>query len=108
MFEPEEWKTIPENNHYLISNYGRVKNQDTGYIRKLQIKESGGMGDLQIFLKAGGTHVICLVARLVAEAFLEGYDPRYSVVHQDADYSNNHISNLIQDHSWVVRKPVRS
>jgi hypothetical protein len=108
MFEPEEWKTVPENDHYAVSNYGRIKNKDTGYILRPQKKEVGKRGDCHIQLSAGGVKTMCLVARLVAEAFLPEFQSRYSVIHQDGDYTNNHVNNLIQDHRLGPGKPPRN
>jgi hypothetical protein len=110
MFKPEVWKTVSENDFYEVSNYGRVRNKDSGLILKLQKKDhiNGGQHDRQIQLAAGGTKTMCLVARLVAEAFLEGFNPRYSVVHQDNNYDNNHIDNLVQDHHLGRGKPPRN
>jgi hypothetical protein len=96
MFEPEEWKTIPENDRYMISNYGRVLNAETGHIMKLTRRASNE--DFIVRLNKNLTQIGCTVSHLVGAAFLKGYDPQYMMVHQDADLSNNHIDNLIQDH----------
>lgn len=97
MFEPEVWVTVAQNDNYKVSNYGRIKNADTGRMMALRVNKDGH-GGLYVRLNHNAIQVARYVSHIVGAAFLKGYDDRYVMVHQDGDLTNNHIDNLIQDY----------
>lgn len=103
MFKPEEWKTIEEADRYKVSNYGRIRNWDTG--RFLKPLPLGATGDVSVHLfgHIPNQYKAYMIKHLVAQYFLPGYDPGFTVVHLNAIMTDNHISNLIQDHGRVKR-----
>lgn len=94
----EEWKEIEGyEEQYQISNLGRVRNIQTGVIRKTRTINSG----YKIMkLKGRPNRHRELVHRLVAKAFCEGYAPGLEVNHIDGDRLNNRATNL----EWVTTK----
>ena len=86
----EEWKEIKE--HYLVSNFGRVKNK-YGKILKPIKKENGYY---RVYLKSKWYPI----HRLVAEAFIPNPDKLPEINHIDLNKSNNNVNNL----EWCSRK----
>lgn len=97
----EIWEKIPyADNHYEISNYGRVRSFrskngipkiiKSGIIRDFKITRFRSLGKLRTFL----------VHNLVAEIFIPRKDESYdSILHIDGNKKNNHVSNL----KWITR-----
>lgn len=90
----EEWVKIPGCKHdYEISNHGRFVN------RSLKREPTNGYLDVygylrvSLVLKSGKT-ITKKVHRLVAEAFISGFNNELSVNHIDFNKKNNHVSNL--------------
>jgi len=86
----EVWKNYFK--HFSISNFGRVRNDHTGKIRKLT-KNRYGYLRTNITL-AGGTHKEIKVHRAVAELFIPNPNHYSQVNHIDGDKTNNRVSNL--------------
>lgn len=92
----ERWKplNLPTKTSYAISDYGRIKNLNTGEQLGLRI----GFGYFsfeytdQILKKKKST----LVHILVARHWMRQYDPEQDIVHLDFDNFNNHYRNLRQ------------
>jgi len=80
----EEWKKY--NEHFTVSNCGRVKHTKTGNFIKIN---TNGPSDL--VLLEGEERI---VARLVAKLFLPSYGARRNVRHIDGNIHNNCIVNL--------------
>lgn len=81
--------------HYEVDNFGNIFSIKTN--RKLLKLDKNEAGYLQINLTDGHTHKWHKVHRLVAFAFVEGYDEstgRTTVNHIDGNKENNKISNL--------------
>lgn len=107
----EEWKDIKGyEGIYQVSNFGQVKNINTGKILKYGMCKGYGL----VKLYKNGQKTTQRVHRLVAEAFLPQSPNLDQVNHIDGCRSNNHISNLEwtnnalnQKHSFDVlkRKP---
>lgn len=77
---------------YSVSNFGRVRNDTTGKIRKLTFRIYVGVG-----LESSKGRKNCLVHRLVAIHFIPNPDNLPEVNHIDGNKENNHVSNL----EWV-------
>lgn len=89
--DAERWRDIPRFPRYEVSNYGAVRNKETG--RKLRVNYSRP-STAHVALSKNNTQEYFVVARLVAEAFLDDYDPELCVFHKDKDAHNNVWFNL--------------
>lgn len=89
----EVWKnvSIPNYEHFLVSNLGRVRNSKTGNFITIG---DNGRGYCNCRLKANGISKTVYVHRLVAEAFLPNWDPKLQVNHIDKNKKNNRADNL--------------
>lgn len=106
MFEPEEWKTVEEADRYKVSSYGNIRNWETGrYLKPLPILSTPDVC-VHLFGSVPGISKPYMIKHLVAQYFMPDYNPGFTVVHLDANYRNNHISNLIQDHGKVKRRRI--
>lgn len=86
----EQWKNvIGAEEHYQISNLGRVKNKHTGDI--LKPSRSGAYRHIELKY---GVNKHCLIHRLVAEAFIPNPFNFRCVNHKDEDKENNRADNL--------------
>ena len=85
------WKEYPENNKYLVSNTGEVKNK---------------MGRIMMGGKQNGYRTVNmrgmnrLIHRMVAQTYLPNPDNKSFVNHKDTNILNNHLENL----EWVTPK----
>ncbi|MBR9845403.1 MAG: HNH endonuclease [Algicola sp.] len=100
----EEWKVIEfddgiaENEHFKISNYGRILNckGDT----ETEVKKSYINGYQNLPLKQkNGKSTSRYVHKLVAEHFLKRNDGIY-VIHLNYDKTDNHVDNL----KWATKR----
>lgn len=100
----EEWKDIEGfEGLYMVSNFGRIRSLKTK-------KNKGGLKSPCLNRKRGNRYYIQLVKdkkiyhfsvhRLVAMAFVEGYQPGLEVNHKDENPQNNHADNL----EWCTSK----
>ena len=87
----EIWKEIPLTSKYLVSNFGNVKNSNTGKVLKGSINNNGYM---RFDLCLNGHRIVRFGHRLVAEAFLSPDPERPYVNHKDGNKANNVITNL--------------
>lgn len=88
----ELWHFIPEyDKRYAISNHGRVFNVETQRYLK---GSPNGAGYCTVNLSDLGMALCHAIHRLVAEAFLEDFDPDLEVAHYDGDKLNNRPDNL--------------
>lgn len=86
----EEWKDVKGyEGLYQVSNFGRVKNKQTGKFKKLAIR-SDGYVVTQLYKNNIGTNKY--IHRLVMENFTEDYDE--TVNHIDGNKQNNNLNNL--------------
>ena len=82
--------------HYQISNDGQVKSLKGGKERILSPTYNQA-GYLKVCLCKNGTKKNHKIHRLVALAFVPGYQEGYVVNHIDENKTNNHVSNL----EWI-------
>lgn len=93
----EIWKPVPDwEDRYEISNFGRVRNIETGKLKAFDINNYG-YKRLQCY--RDGKQKKYFVHILVAKLFVPGYKPGYVVNHIDGDKTNNHWTNL----EWVTK-----
>jgi len=101
----EEWKTIEfdqkiaDNEHFKISNYGRLLNCKEGepfLVKKYYIN---GYQNLPVKQKKNGKQTSRYVHKLVAQHFLEQGDGEF-VIHLDYDKTNNKVENL----KWATKR----
>jgi hypothetical protein len=92
----EEWKEFRPG--YSVSNLGRIRNDNTGHIRKPQDKDSRKLGYLSVHVNG----VNYSIHRLVATYFIPNQNPEEFVVvnHIDNNPSNNRWDNL----EWCTQK----
>lgn len=91
----ERWRNISDYPLYRISSTGRVKNRVSGRILKPSIDRHGY---LQVVLCENGSRHTDRIHRLVAEAFINGYETGLQVNHIDGNKRNNLVDNL----EWVT------
>ena len=105
----EEWRSVPSlDDLYEVSSLGRVRSKSRVVTFKYKNRDTVGTRTfyskiLSLTVRSGG-YLGCLVSihrkpkyvfvhRLVAEAFLPGFDSNLAVRHIDGDRSNNKPSN---------------
>ena len=97
----EIWKQIPQLDNYEASNLGRIRNRETGRIRKLQITTN-------YYKRVHVRGRNYLVHRLVMSAFMcRDVDKSEIVRHLDDDGLNNNYDNLAlgtQRDNWLDRR----
>jgi hypothetical protein len=87
----EVWVAVDGYPNYAVSNMGRVANINRGELLKLRPNEEGY---LRVSLSCLGVVRDFYVHRLVARAFLEGYDPRQQVIPVNGDKEDCRVVNL--------------
>lgn len=99
----ENWAEIPEFPGYSVSDYGWVRNDDTG----LTLVHSRNQHNvLHVGLYKGGTQYRRSVTVLVANAFLEPHrEERFDTpIQLDGDIYNTAASNLDWRPRWFARQ----
>lgn len=88
----ERWAKIEEyDGDYSVSNYGRIRNNETGKLLKPCIVSNGY---LAVTLKKQRKRKSVRIHRLVAKAFLANPEGFPQVNHKDENKRNNCIENL--------------
>ena len=88
----EIWKSTVQSVRYEVSNFGRVRNRDTG--RFLKPSNTNGYRTVSFYVSNQAGQKGFRVHRLVAEAFLPNPRGKPIVNHKDGNRSNNHVDNL--------------
>lgn len=100
----EQWKKIPEYDHYEISNMGRIASNVWGYRHILAthaiIPDGGTVPHLKVTLCKNTRQRLHQIHNLVAQAFIEKptSDQKLRVWHKDLNNENNRADNL----EWVT------
>lgn len=84
------WKIIPTHENYEVSNFGNVRNIETGYVLKNCVK----MGYHYCSMTKEGSTKKHRVHRLVAISFIKNPNKYPIVNHIDGNKLNNHYKNL--------------
>lgn len=92
------WKSYPENDKYLVSNMGEIKNIKTG--RLMMGSKVNGYRFVTLYVGRSKPKLNRLIHRMVAQTFLENPDNKLVVNHKDTNILNNHVDNL----EWVTYK----
>lgn len=108
VWKPVEFEGIKQDEHYEISNYGRVrhfkKEFDSWKILKTSNQKKDGTGYVYFRFKSereGGKPMTKAIHRLVAQLFVDSPSDNHEyVIHKDFNKSNNYFKNLI----WVTRQ----
>jgi len=98
----EHWMLVDGYDNYEVSSFGRIRNNKTSRILKIQNHKSNVLFYKTVGLYKGGRQKQLKVHRLVAFAFCNNPDPatKIQVDHIDKNTYNNHFSNL----RWVTNK----
>jgi len=100
LYENELWKPILGYESYEVSNHGRVRKLSKRYSSYFLLNQAPNKNNnrLYVSLFENCKRKNCQVARLVAFAFVSGYDTEHNTVnHKDGNVSNNKAENL----EWV-------
>jgi hypothetical protein len=90
--DTEEWRDVSGFDMYAVSNFGFIKNKETGRILKMSIR-SKGYASVSL-MREGVAHKLA-VHRVVAFAFVPGHDAVHSWTdHIDGNKLNNRVENL--------------
>lgn len=92
----EEWREVPCNSNYEVSNTGRVRRIGS----KSDRIPNDSKGYLAVGLYANGKGSTKRIHRLVAEAFIPNPDNKPEINHKDGNRYNNSSSNL----EWVTKR----
>ena len=112
----EMWKDIPGyESLYQASNTGKIRSSEGKVTsnalcarrvwksreikQKLQERSRGHGKDARVELWKNGKHKTCLVSRLIAQTWCDGYAEDLTVNHIDGNPMNNNADNL----EWVTR-----
>ena len=87
----EVYESIDEFENYEVSNFGNVRNVNTGLVLK---KCVGNHGYYVINLMKDKKRIQKLVHQLVANKFVENKNNKPHIDHIDGDKLNNYVSNL--------------
>ena len=87
----EEWREIPFNTNYEVSNLGRIKNKKTKNLLK---EKDNGHGYKTVCLYNHTVRKVCYIHRAVAITFIPNPLNKPEVNHIDGNKGNNKTSNL--------------
>lgn len=95
----ETWKRLIYNgedygDYYLVSDFGRIKNAKTGYIRKNVLDKDTGYYQLYLCFGSRSSHKTIKVHRAVAQTFIPNQNNLPEVNHKDGNKTNNCVINL--------------
>lgn len=101
LFVDEEWKDVAGyNGKYQVSNWGNVRRKKKdGFYERVHFSHNE-KGYLRVMLFNGKKGKLCIVHRLVAQAFIPNPNNLPQVNHKDEDPTNNHVENLEWCDNW--------
>ena len=86
------WVKIQRNPNYSINEFGEVRNDITGRIKKAYVNKNNGYFTVDLYKENKSTKVT--VHRLIAEAFIPNPENKPTIDHKDGNRQNNSIENL--------------
>jgi hypothetical protein len=89
--ENKRWCKIEGYDNYSVSDYGNVRNDQTGRILKGAL-DNGRYYNVRLYLN--GKVTICRIHRLVATYFCKNENNYNEIDHIDCNKINNHYTNL--------------
>lgn len=92
--EEEEWRKIDGFDNYSISNFGRVRNDNTKFLLKTHIKN----GYCAVFLSRYNKGKRYYIHRLIGNAFIPNSKNLPCINHKNQKRDDNRIENL----EWVT------
>lgn len=96
------WRDIHDSDYYEVSDTGGlIRSKRTG---RTLIPSDNGRGILKVILSEDGDQHTRTVARIVGEAFVDGYDEGLVIFHMDDDKSNCDASNLQWRPRWFAQE----
>lgn len=93
----EHWKPIEQKPTYSVSNFGRIRNNQTNKVLS-PYNKGGRYLKVDVGKKSGEKSI--LLHRLVAFAYCDGYEIGKVVDHIDRNTKNNNATNL----RWITQK----
>ncbi len=96
-----EWRNVTDSLYYEVSDEGWVRNKRTGRILS---PSSNGKGLIKVRFAEDGEQVSKTVARLVGEAFVEGYEEGDVIFYVDGNSTNVSASNLKWKRRWFAQE----
>lgn len=102
----KEWRKIQSFTDYSVSNFGQVRNDETGRIMSLLVNQTGVV---HVGLTKNRTLHKRSVSLLVAQAFLdrEREEAFVTPINLDGNRRNNHVENLAWRPRWFAVKYFR-
>ena len=110
----EVWKVVPEAADYEVSNLGNIRRKTDGkstipgYPRKKYLNKKTGY--LNVTMTVPGrfkkTSKTFAAHRLVAEAFVDGYEPGYQVHFKNGDKQDCRAENLEWKPPYVISRGI--
>jgi len=95
-YKDEIWKDVPHepfNKTYAVSNYGRIKNKNTEYVKKQQISTTG-YPSVKLDMKKQGSKTFDMHVLIARTFYGERPSSKHLVNHKDGNKTNNKLENL--------------
>lgn len=101
----EAWREITEFPGYSVSDYGRVRNDQTSRILVLQLNQTG-VPNVGLVQRTDGVQCKRSVALLVASTFLDPHPHEQfdTPINLDGNRTNNHANNLQWRPRWFAAR----
>lgn len=101
----EQWKDVVGfEGRYQVSNLGRVKSLLGRTDKILLPKQKSNCNEKEVNLSVGGKHKMCMVHRLVLEAFVGPRPEKHIASALDGNTGNAVLENLV----WALESEVRA